>query len=107
MKIRLGLSRLTVKLERNENCNDLLFLLQIISLFAVRFIFYRNGISGSHRPHKRARCTAQSVSDNEILNLWWNAVESDSLLANGLPPPRHLSLPATVLPSSQTSVPHP
>jgi len=51
--------------------------------------FSRNG-SSDHRPRKRARFTTQYPTPlldekDDLSQLWWGAVQSDALLANGLP----------------------
>lgn len=38
------------------------------------------------RPRKRAR-----VADRDVVDLWWDAMRSDAMLANGLPPLRYAS----------------
>ncbi|EGO00559.1 hypothetical protein SERLA73DRAFT_71569 [Serpula lacrymans var. lacrymans S7.3] len=43
-----------------------------------------NGIT-AQRPRKRARLTPPVYDNSDVLDLWWRAVESDTLLANGLP----------------------
>ncbi|KAF9222438.1 hypothetical protein BS17DRAFT_735927 [Gyrodon lividus] len=66
-----------------------------------------NGIP--HRPRKRARLTPPDSDDEsaarernrDVTELWWSAVQSDALLANGLP-----SLPQ-YLPPSQSGRPSP
>ncbi|KAF9235279.1 hypothetical protein BU15DRAFT_89630 [Melanogaster broomeanus] len=52
---------------------------QALSKVVVRFPprWIRNGIP--HRPRKRAQ------RNREVTDLWWSAVQSDALLANGLP----------------------
>ncbi|KIY51471.1 hypothetical protein FISHEDRAFT_36889, partial [Fistulina hepatica ATCC 64428] len=47
----------------------------------------RKLLDGPSSPRKRARQDADDTSsdDAELTNLWWDAVETDSLLGNGLP----------------------
>jgi len=70
-----------------------------VHLSSLRFhihILFRNGVDG-HRPRKRPRHT-HIVEDKDTVELWWDAVRSDNLLANGLP-----SIPCA---SSQDHPPH-
>ncbi|KAH7911321.1 hypothetical protein BJ138DRAFT_1150946 [Hygrophoropsis aurantiaca] len=52
-----------------------------------------NGIA-SHRPRKRVRLTPPDSDDDEVNDLWWNAMQSDALLGNGLPSLPHFSPPS-------------
>ena len=76
-------------------------------------LLHRNGFT-DHRPSKRARfsshyATPVSFEKDELSELWWGAVQSDTLLANGLP---HIPYPSssssvTALIPSQTKHPDP
>lgn len=53
------------------------------------YIPNRNGFT-DHRPRKRTRFSSQYATPlvfdkDDVSELWWNAVQSDALLANGLP----------------------
>ena len=49
---------------------------------------YRNGFVDD-RPRKRARVHSQSPADKDVVELWWDAMRSDEMLANGLPSLTH------------------
>ncbi|KAG6899849.1 hypothetical protein C0993_006272 [Termitomyces sp. T159_Od127] len=64
-----------------------------------------NGFT-DHRPRKRTRFSSQyamplAFDKNDASELWWNAVQSDSLLANGLP---QIPLPSSCSSSSSATV---
>lgn len=51
----------------------------------------RNGSAEPARSRKRTRLTHPMVEDKDTVELWWDAVHSDDLLANGLPGIRYRS----------------
>jgi transcriptional activator SPT7 len=71
---------------KNGNCT---FLCLFRKWKKLNFPPHRNGFT-NHRPSKRARFSSQyatpiSFEKEELSELWWGAVQSDTLLANGLP----------------------
>jgi transcriptional activator SPT7 len=70
------------------------------------YFVHRNGFT-DHRPSKRARFSSQyatpvSFEKDELSELWWGAVQSDTLLANGLP---HIPYPSSSSVSPSITLP--
>src|ERR1700691_2442790 len=70
---------MAVLLERNVNCTSFRLPCGLILILP-----FRNGVD-HHHPRKRTRLTQPMVEDKDMVELWWDAVRSDDLLANGLP----------------------
>jgi transcriptional activator SPT7 len=77
-----------VRVAINERCNIPFQTIGTTLTFHV--VPCRNGSIDQHRPRKRTRYTTQYPTPlldekDDLSQLWWGAVQSDSLLNNGLP----------------------